>query len=83
MIFLYFNYRGLASQPKKLAFRELVRSQNLDIVLLQETLGKGDDVICSISKLLPNWVFYALDAVGRSRGMVTGFNPKKFRYVSS
>ena len=83
MIFLSVNCRGLASQSKKLAFRELVRSQNLDIILLQETLGKGDEVINSISKLLPDWVFHALDSVGRSGGVITGFYPKKLRYVSS
>ena len=60
-----------------------MRSQNPDIVLLQETLGKGDDVISSICKLILDWDFYALDAVGRLGGVVTSFNPKKFRYVSS
>ena len=83
MIVLSFNCRGLASQPKKLAFKELVRSHNPDIILLQETLGKGEEIINIISKLLPGWSFFALDAVGRSGGVVSSFNPKKLKYVSS
>ena len=51
--------------------------------MLQETLGKGDEVISSISKLLPDLVFHALDTVGRSGGVVSGFNSKNLRYISS
>ena len=72
MIFLSFNYRGLASQPKNLAFRELIRSQNPDVIMLQETLGKGDEVISVLSKLIPGWVFHALDVTGRSGAVVLG-----------
>ena len=83
MIFLSFNCRGLASQPKKLAFRELIRSKNPDVIMLQETLGKGDEAINILSKMLPGWVFHALDAVGRSGEVVSGYNSKKLRYIYS
>ena len=83
MIVLSFNCRGLASQGKRLAFKELVRAHNPDIILLQETLGKGEEVVSALSKMLPGWSFFALDVVGRSGGVVSGFNPIKLKYVSS
>ena len=49
----------------------------------QETLGKGDEVISALSKMMHGWVFHALDATRRSRGVVSGFNSKKIREVSS
>ena len=73
MILLSFNCRGLASQPKKLAFRNLIRQYNPDILMLQETLGKGEEIIAFLSKLLPGWLFRAIDADGRSGGLVTRF----------
>ena len=73
MNLLSFNCRGLASQPKKLAFRNLISQYNLDILMLQETLGKGEEIIELLSKLMPGWLFQALDADGRSGGLVTGY----------
>ena len=49
---------------KNLAFKELVHSHNPDVIMLQETLGKGDEVIRILLKLLPGWAFHALDVVG-------------------
>ena len=73
MILLSFNCRGLASQPKKLAFRNLISQYNPDILMLQETLGKGEEIIAFLSKSMPGWLFRAIDADGRSGGLVTGF----------
>lgn len=72
MILLSYNYRVLASQPKKLALRDVIRQNNLDILMLQETLGKGEEIIALLSKLLLGWLFRALDANGRSRGWSQG-----------
>ena len=83
MIVLSFNCRGLASQAKRLTLKELVHAHNPDIILLQETLGKGEEVVSVLSKLMPRWSFFALDAVGKSGGVVSGFNPVKLKYVSS
>lgn len=60
-----------------------MHSYNPDVILLQETLGKSDDVICTLQKFLPGWAFSALDAEGRSRGVVTGYNMRKLKEVSS
>ena len=51
--------------------------------MLQETLGKGDEVIRILLKLLPGWAFHALDVVGRSGGVVSGYNTRKLRETSS
>lgn len=45
----------------------------------QETLGKGDEVISALSKMMPGWVFHPLDATSRSGGVVSGFTSKKLR----
>lgn len=68
MILLSYNCRGLASHPKKLALRDLIRQNNPDILMLQETLGKGEKIIDLLSKLLLGWVFQALDANGHFGG---------------
>jgi len=57
MIFLSCNCRGLASKPKKLALKEIVHRYNPDVLLLQETLGRGEEVTKVLSTLLPGWNF--------------------------
>ena len=79
MIFISYNCRGLASQPKKLALRELVRVHSPDVLMLQETLGKGEEVIGLLTKLLPGWLFQTLDANGRNGGVVTGYKAGNLR----
>ena len=83
MIILSFNCRGLASTPKKLALKDLVKENKPDILLLQETLGKGEDIIGCLHKLLPGWSFHAVDATGHSGGAALGFNMKAVREISS
>ena len=81
MILLSYNCRGLASQPKKLALRDLIRTYNPEILMLQETLGKGEDIIALLSKMLPGWLFQALDANGRSGGVVTSYKAGNLREI--
>eukprot|EP00253_Pinus_taeda_P019452 PITA_19452 len=83
MIILSYNCRGLASQPKKLALKELVRSNKPDIIFLQETLGKGEEVTGCLNKILPDWSFHVLDSNGHSGGVALGFNSKVLREISS
>lgn len=83
MIILSYNCRGLASLPKKLALKELVRSNKPDIILLQETIGKGGEISSCLYKLLSGWSFHAIDANGHLRGVVLGFNVKVLREISS
>ena len=83
MIILSFNCRGLASQPKKLALRELVKSQNPDVMLIQENLGQGEEVKGILSRMFPGWVFQALDAHGRFGGLVTRYNSGRIKELST
>ena len=83
MIFLSYNCRGLASQPKKLVLRELVKAYNPDVILMQETLGQGGEVKGSLSKIFPGWIFHALDANGRSGGVASRYKVGKFKEISS
>jgi len=69
-----FNYRGLASPDKKLAFKRLCNSHNLDFIMLQETLGDGLSIHFFLNSLLPDWSFFYLDAKGRSGSLALGFN---------
>lgn len=83
MIILSYNNRGLASLPKKLALKELVRTNKPDILLIQEMLGKGEEVIGWLIKLFPGWTFHAIDANGHSGGVALGYNAKVLREISS
>ena len=74
MILLSYNCRGVTSQAKKLALRDLVLSLKADVVMLQENLGDGDVVVECLTKLFPRWNFHALDANGRSGGVATGYD---------
>ena len=51
--------------------------------MLQETLGKGEEIVALLSKLMPGWLFQALDADGRSGGLVTGYRVGNLREISA
>eukprot|EP00253_Pinus_taeda_P016222 PITA_16222 len=72
MILLSWNCRGLASKPKKLALKELVSRYNLDILFLQETLGRSLEVESVLRISFPGWVFHAIDAEGHLGGLAIG-----------
>lgn len=72
MIILSLNGWGFASSPKKLALKEVVCNYNLNILLHQETLGVGEEVSTSLSKLRPGWSSQALDSKGQSGGIEMG-----------
>ena len=80
---LSFNCRGMASASKKLALQRLFEVEPTDIILLQETLGLAEYITCSLQSLVPRWNFVALDALGRSRGLAIGYNPKSIRVDAS
>jgi len=83
MIILSLNCHGLASSPKELALKEVIHNYNLDILLLQETLGAGEEVSKSLSKLMPRWSIHALNAKGRSGGITLGVKEGKFKVPNS
>jgi len=80
---LSFNYRGLASNPKKLALKRLIETKPPDIILLQETLGMADQISHTLQNIIPNWSFVALDVVGRFGGLAIGYNPRSIRVDAS
>jgi len=79
---LSFNCRGLASSNKKLAFKRLIGSERIDVILLQETLGDGISINKILLKMLPDWNFHSLDVRGRSKGCVLGFNNETINVVN-
>ena len=83
MIILSYNCRGLASLLKKLALKELIKLHNPDVLFLQEILGQGEEVIDTLTRMFPGWVFHSLDAQGRSRGIASGYNSAKLKVLSS
>ena len=83
MIILSYNCRGLVSQPKKIVLRELMKSHNPDVLLLQETMGQGEEVNGILSRMFHGWVFQALDAHGRSGGLSMGIKSAKMKEFSS
>lgn len=72
MKWLSFHYRGLASRTKKLALKRLLDTEPSDIVFLQETLGKAEQISQILHSMLPGWCFYALYVNGRSGGYSIG-----------
>lgn len=83
MIILSFNYRGFASTCKKLALKNLIKYIYLDFLMLQETLGNGESMSTSISKMMSGWPFVTSDAEGRSGGFAMGFKYKNFNLLNS
>lgn len=51
----------------------------LDIVLLQETMGKRDQVIKEFISLFQGWSFEVVNANGISRGLAMGWSLRKCR----
>jgi hypothetical protein len=41
----------------------LVDLQNLDVVLIQETMGEGIEIACEFSKLLKDWKLLVVDSI--------------------
>lgn len=39
-----FNYRGLASQPKKLALKQMILGDRIDVIFLQEVLDASMEI---------------------------------------
>lgn len=83
MRWLSFNCRGLASPAKKLALRRLLDSKLIDIIYLQETLEKADQIIPVLQALKSGWIFHAHDVIGRSGGIALGINPRFIKINST
>jgi exonuclease III len=83
MKIMSFNCRGLAGALKKPALKRVVTTEHPDVLLLQETMGVGDEIKTSLELLLPGWVFTTVDALGRSGGLATGWNSHNVQVLNS
>jgi hypothetical protein len=83
MKIMSFNCRGLAGAHKKFALKRVVFIEHPNFMLLQETLGVGEEVKTSLERLLPGWSFTTVDALGRSGGLATGWNSHKVQVLNS
>lgn len=75
MKWLSYNYRGMGSSPKKLALHKLFDTEDVDIIMLQETLGEAEHITRIPGSLKPGWKFLSLDAFGQSGDLAIGYNP--------
>jgi exonuclease III len=71
MKIMSFNCRGLAGALKKPTLKRVITTEHPDVLLLQETMGVGEEVKSSLELLLLGWVFITVDAMGRSGGLAT------------
>jgi len=75
MILSTINLRGLGGSPKFSALRRLFLLLHPDLVLVQETMSEGHKACQLFLKLFPGWEVYAIDASGRSGGLLYIWNP--------
>jgi exonuclease III len=69
MKLLSLNCRGLVSPLKKLTLKRLMSVNQPNLLLLQETLGKGSDIEKLLVSIFPGWSFSCIDVSGRSGGL--------------
>jgi len=69
-----FNCRGLVGPLKRPMLKRVIKSEHHDVLMLQETLGEGEEVKTRLKCLLPGWKFETLYAMGRSGGLALGWN---------
>jgi len=80
---LSLNYRGVVGPSNKTSLKRLVESHQLDVLMLQETLGAGENVSLLLESLFPHRCFIGLDARGRLRGLAIGWNQIKIKLINS
>ena len=70
------NVRGLGGLAKQKSLCHLISSLSPDVVLFQETMTSSYLALFAFSKLCPGWEFCALNSIGISGGILSGWNPK-------
>jgi hypothetical protein len=83
MKIMSFNCRGLAGALKKPSLKRVIATEHPDVLLLQETMGVGEEVKSSLELLLPGWNFITVDAMGRSGGLATGWNSHNIQVINT
>ena len=69
MIIIIFNIQCLGEPPKKYAFENLIRTYNLNIILIKETMVEGEKK--TISYVLKGCDFLSCGIIGRFWGLKT------------
>lgn len=82
MILSSWNCRGLASKSKKLALKDRFLNSKVDILFLQETLGKATEVESLLKALLPGWSFSAIDSSGHSGCLAIGCRDSRIEVIN-
>jgi len=83
MIILSFNYRGFANTHKKLALKYIFLNYCPNVIMLQETLGIGNLVRNSLSKMMMGWSSMTVDATGRSGCLALGVKDSSVKLLNS
>jgi exonuclease III len=73
------NCRGLGQAEKIEALRKLIRIEKPQILLIQETKLKGDEVLREIKQLWNPSEGVAISARGASRGICTAWSTQIFK----
>jgi len=83
MIVLSFSFQGFASASKKLPLKAMFKCYCPDVIMLQETLGAGEDIKLAMNKMLPGWTFMTIDAKVISWGLVLGVKEGSLKLLNS
>ena len=68
---------------KKTSLKRVISSEHPDILLLQETMGVGEEVKSCLEQLLLGWKFETLDALGRYGGLATRWNTQTIQVLNT
>ena len=80
MNILSINIRGLGSNLKFLALKDLFFSSPYMMILIQETMHDRQDTISFFRRMHPSWYTAVMEAVGLSGGLAVLWDP---RWVSA
>ena len=65
------NIRGLGGKAKKMALRKFLIINNIDIVLIQETIDSSLEFFSILDKMIKAWFFMGIDSTRNSGGLIT------------
>ena len=78
-----YNCKGLDHPTKRLGLKHMIAREIHEIIMLQETIHCGNSLITNIKSLFQDWDFIDLEALGQSRGLVTGWHRNSFLLLNS
>jgi exonuclease III len=75
------NWRGLGSRTKEDTMKDLIRTSNIDILLIQETKMEEQDFLLASQKFWKKGARVVFSARGASGGIGTLWDTSKFELV--